>query len=40
MTSVIKDNVLNIAINGSYDDCQRLAKELLQDNPFKEESFS
>ena len=34
MTSVIKDNVLNIAINGSYDDCQRIAKELLQENPF------
>ncbi len=34
MTSVIKDNVLNIAINGSYDDCQRVAKELLQENPF------
>ena len=34
MTSVIKDNVLTIAINGSYDDCQRVAKELLQENPF------
>ena len=34
MTSVIKDNVLNIAINGSYDDCQRVTKELLQENPF------
>ena len=40
MTSVIKDNVLNIAINGSYDDCQRLAKELLQDNPFKRRIIS
>ena len=34
MTSVIKDNVLNIAVNGSYDDCQRIAKEILSDNPF------
>ena len=31
MTSVIKDNVLNIAVNGSYDDCQRIAKEILSD---------
>ena len=34
MTSVIKDNVLNIAIEGSYDDCQRIAKDLLSENPF------
>ena len=40
MTSVIKDNVLNIAIDGSYDDCQRLAKELLQENPFNRRIIS
>ena len=34
MTTVIKENVLNIAVNGSYDDCQRIAKEILSDNPF------
>ncbi len=34
MTSVIKDNVFNIAIEGSYDDCQRIAKEILSENPF------
>ena len=34
MTSVIQDNVLNIAIEGSYDDCQRIAKDLLSENPF------
>ena len=34
MTSVIQDNVLNIAVEGSYDDCQRIAKELLSENPF------
>jgi len=34
MTSVIKDNVFNIAIEGSYDDCQRIAKEILSKNPF------
>ena len=34
MTSVIQDNVLNIAVEGSYDDCQRIAKNLLSENPF------
>ena len=34
MTSVIKDNVFNIAVEGSYDDCQRIAKEILSKNPF------
>ena len=31
---------MNIAINGSYDDCQRLAKELLQENPFNRRIIS
>ena len=34
MTEVIQDNVLNIAIEGSYDDCQQIAKTLLQENVF------
>ena len=34
MTEVIQDNVLNIAIEGSYDDCQQIAKSLLQENNF------
>jgi threonine synthase len=34
MTSVVQDNVLNIAVEGSYDDCQRIAKDLLSENPF------
>ena len=34
MTSVIQDNVLNIAVEGSYDDCQRIARDLLSENPF------
>ena len=34
MTSVVQDNVLNIAVDGSYDDCQRIAKDLLSENPF------
>ena len=40
MTGVIKDNVLNIALKGSYDDCQRIAKELLQQNPFNRRIIS
>ena len=34
MTEVIQDNILNIAIEGSYDDCQQIAKTLLQENTF------
>ena len=40
MTSVIKENVLNIAVKGSYDDCQKIAKELLAKNPFKRKIIS
>jgi len=40
MTSVIQDNVLNIAVEGSYDDCQRIAKELLSENPFNRKLIS
>ncbi len=40
MTTVIQPNVLNIAINGSYDDCQRIAKELLATNPFQRRIIS
>ena len=31
MTTVIQDNVLNIAVEGSYDDCQRIVKNLLSE---------
>ncbi len=40
MTSVIKDNVFNIAVEGSYDDCQSIAKEILSDNPFERRIIS
>ena len=40
MTSIIQDNVFNIAVEGSYDDCQRIAKELLQENPFNRRIIS
>jgi threonine synthase len=40
MTSVIQDNVLNIAVEGTYDDCQRIAKDLLSENPFNRRIIS
>jgi len=36
MTTVLDDNVHNIAIQGSFDDGQRIVKELFNDLPFKE----
>ena len=40
MTSVNEPNVLNIAIEGSYDDCQRIVKEMLSKNPFNRRLIS
>ncbi len=40
MTEVIQDNVLNIAIEGSYDDCQNIVKKLLQNNSFNRKVVS
>jgi threonine synthase len=36
MTSVLDANVHNLAIDGSFDDCQRILKELFADLPFKD----
>lgn len=36
MTSVLSDNVHNIAIDGTFDDCQDLVKALFVDAPFRE----
>ena len=35
MTTVLDDNVHNIAVEGSFDDCQRIMKELAGDLEFK-----
>ncbi|RED63171.1 threonine synthase [Cohnella lupini] len=35
MTTVQDDNVLNLAVNGNFDDCQQVIKELFADIPFK-----
>ncbi|MEK9820527.1 MAG: threonine synthase [Gammaproteobacteria bacterium] len=36
MTSVLDENVQNIAIEGSFDDCQSILKTVFSDLPFKE----
>ena len=36
MTSVLDDNVFNIAVDGSFDDCQSIMKSLFNDLPFKD----
>ncbi|QMV41466.1 threonine synthase [Cohnella cholangitidis] len=35
MTTVQDDNVLNLAVNGNFDDCQQIIKELFADISFK-----
>ena len=35
MTSIIADNVTNIAVEGNFDDCQNLVKEIFGDAGFK-----
>ncbi len=35
MTTILADNVHNIALEGSFDDCQNIVKELFADAPFK-----
>ena len=36
MTTVAADNVLNIAVEGTFDDCQALVKEMFADAAFRE----
>lgn len=37
MTTVQDDNVLNLAVEGTFDDCQRIIKELFADVGFKQQ---
>lgn len=37
MTTVKEDNILNIAVEGTFDDCQDLVKAMFADKPFREE---
>ena len=36
MTSVLDDNVFNIAVDGTFDDCQRIMKAMFTDLKFKD----
>ncbi len=36
MTTVTDSNVFNIAVNGTFDDCQNIVKKLFSDIPFKQ----
>ena len=36
MTTIGSDNIYNLAIKGSFDDCQRIVKELFNENEFRE----
>ena len=36
MTSVLDDNVFNIAVDGTFDDCQRIMKSIFSDVDFKQ----
>ena len=36
MTTVTDANVFNIAVNGTFDDCQNIVKTLFSDIPFKQ----
>ncbi|URN94931.1 MAG: threonine synthase [Candidatus Pristimantibacillus lignocellulolyticus] len=38
MTTVQEDNVLNLSVDGNFDDCQRIIKELFADLDFKAEN--
>jgi threonine synthase len=35
MTSVLDANVHNLAVEGTFDDCQRIMKSVFRDVPFK-----
>ena len=38
MTTVVNDSVFNIAVEGSFDDCQQMVKELSRDLDFKKKN--
>ena len=37
MTTIGSNNIYNLAIKGSFDDCQKIVKELFNENEFREE---
>jgi threonine synthase len=37
MTTIGSNNIFNLAVKGSFDDCQRIVKELFNENNFREQ---
>ena len=37
MTTIGSTNIFNLAVKGSFDDCQRIVKELFNENSFREQ---
>ena len=38
MTTILEDNVFNIALEGSFDDCQKIVKDLFLDNEIQKKT--
>ena len=36
MTSISSNNIFNLAIKGTFDDCQKIVKDMFSDNQFRE----
>jgi threonine synthase len=36
MTTVMEDNIYNIEIDGNFDDCQKIVKDIFMDNEFRD----
>lgn len=39
MTTVLDDNVYNLAVDGTFDECQSIVKELFNDHKFRDECY-
>ena len=37
MTTIGSKNIFNVAVNGSFDDCQKIVKDMFSDNQFREQ---
>ena len=37
MTTCDSENIFNIAVKGNFDDCQRIVKQMFNDEKFREE---
>ena len=39
MTSIQEENIFNIAIDGNFDDCQKIVKELFVDSDIQNKNI-